>query len=74
MLRPRSETARLTPGEPESVTVAANYVAGRGWFCVIRVRRQFQGWDEASSGTYDLLSTPELVTLIDATLAAELRV
>lgn len=74
MLRNRDSDGRLLPGEPESVIVQATYVAGLGWQCDILVRRQFQDWMEASRGRYEQLSTPELVTLIDATLASELRV
>lgn len=73
MLRSSSDNVQMIPGEPEAVSVQASYCVGRGWTCAIHVRRQFQTWAEASHGSYEQLSTPELVTLIDAALAAELK-
>lgn len=74
MLRENGSAPRLVTGEPESVSVAAHYVAGLGWHLTILVRRQFQEWSEASKGVYEQLTTPEMVCVIDAALSAELRV
>jgi hypothetical protein len=74
VLYDRSEQPRLLPGEPESIVINAHYEAGLGWHLGIVIRRQFQEWADASSGTYELLSTPELVSVIEATLCLELRV
>jgi hypothetical protein len=68
------DPSRLLPGEPESISIGATYVAGSGWDCNIHIRRQFQTWAEAAHGHYEMLSTPELVTLLDAALSAELKV
>jgi hypothetical protein len=64
---------RMIPGEVESVNVLATYVAGRGWSLTMTFRRQFQDWAEAERGYYEQLSTPELVTCIDAVMASTLK-
>lgn len=74
MLRRLDHSSRLIPGEVESVYVSATFVAGQGWHLTIGARRQFQTWAQASRGTYEQLSTPELVTCIDAALSSELKV
>ena len=74
MLTDDSANPRLVCGEPESVSVAAHYVAGLGWHLTILVRRQFQEWSEASKGVYERLTTPEMVCVIDAALSTELKV
>ena len=72
MREPESPTPRLLKGAPESVQVAAQYVAGHGWCCSIGVRRQFQSWAEASRGEYEYLTTEELVDVLNAALGVEL--
>jgi len=69
----RDDDGRLLPGEVESLNVSAVYVAGQGWHVTIAARRQFQDWSQAARDTYEQLSTPELVTLIDAELCSELK-
>jgi hypothetical protein len=56
------------------VSVSATYVVGMGWDLTISIRRQFQTWAESSRGQYERLTTPEMVTVIDAALSSELRV
>jgi len=68
------DDARLIAGEVEAVSVSATYVVGLGWQLQIAARRQFQAWDQAARGSYDRLSTAELVCTIDAALCAELKV
>jgi hypothetical protein len=67
------ENGRLPIGEIEAVNVQAVYVVGLGWNLRIGARRQFQGWDEASRGEYQMLTTPELLSVIDSALAVELE-
>jgi hypothetical protein len=66
--------ARMLPGEVESLNVLATYVHGRGWCVTISARRQFQDWGEANRAFYEQMSTPELVTCIDAHISGELKV
>jgi len=74
VLRERGANGQLLPGEPEAVSVSATYVVGMGWDLTISIRRQFQTWAESSRGQYERLTTPEMVTVIDAALSSELRV
>ena len=74
MLQNADDEGRLIPGEVEAIQVAATYVAGMGWTVRIQARRQFQDWARASWGVYERLSTPEMVTVIDSALTAELKV
>jgi hypothetical protein len=69
-----NDASRLLPGEPEAVSILATYVVGQGWTLQIGVRRQFQSWGEASRGTYERLTTPEMVSTLDAAVSTELRV
>lgn len=69
---PREQPA-LPIGEPESIAITATYVAAVGWELSICVRRQFQLWSEASRGRYEYLTTPEMLTTLDAELATELK-
>jgi len=68
------DDGRLIAGEVEAVSVQATYVVGQGWSLQIGARRQFQGWDQAARGSYDRLTTAEMVCTIDAALCAELKV
>lgn len=74
MLRETENGSSRLPGEVESVSVLATYVAGLGWDLTINARRQFQTWSEAAHGRYERLTTAEMVTTIDAALCAELKV
>jgi hypothetical protein len=65
---------RLIAGEPEALVVSAHFVVGLGWSLKISVRRQFQLWGEAATGTYDMLSTPELYDVVCSALGHELDV
>jgi len=73
MLQRQNDDGRLIAGEPEAISIQSTFVAGVGWTCAIHIRRQFQSWDQAAHGHYEMLSTPELVTLIDAAVCAELK-
>jgi hypothetical protein len=74
VLHERSDRPQLPIGEVESIVINAHYEAGLGWVLGIVVRRQFQTWQDAASGRYELLSTPEMASVIEATLALELKV
>jgi len=74
VLQKRDDDGRLAVGEVEAISVQATYVAGLGWSLQINARRQFQNWAQASHGSYDRLTTPEMVCTIDAALCAELKV
>jgi len=74
VLHQRSANGQVLPGEPEAVSVQATYVVGLGWDLTISIRRQFQTWAESSRGQYERLTTPEMVTVVDAALSSELRV
>jgi hypothetical protein len=74
VLQIRDDDGRLIAGEPEAINVEAVFVAGVGWSLTIVVRRQFQMWAEAARGHYEFLSTPELVTVLDAEICTELKV
>lgn len=74
MLQQRDEDGRLVAGEVEAISVQATYVVGLGWSLQIHARRQFQAWDQASHGSYDRMTTAEMVCTIDAALCAELKV
>lgn len=63
----------LLPGAPEAVNVHAVYVVGSGWHLDISVRRQFQEWAQASRGRYELLSTSELLSVVESSLGWELE-
>ena len=73
MLPRREINGQVLPGEAEAISVLATYVAGSGWDLQINIRRQFQTWGEAAHGAYEFLTTPELLTVIDAALASELK-
>jgi hypothetical protein len=72
VLYSNDHAGRLIAGCPEAISISAYHEAGRGWVLKISVRRQFQLWNESSTGRYELLSTDELVDVIEAELAAEL--
>ena len=74
MLQKRDDDGRVVAGEVEAVAIQATYVVGLGWSLQINARRQFQGWDQAAHGSYDRMSTAEMVCTIDAALCAELKV
>jgi len=63
---------RLIVGAPEAVHVAATYVAGRGWHLQLGVRRQFEEWREAHRDVYELLSTEELLQVLEDELGGAL--
>lgn len=74
MLQKFDDDDRLIAGEVEAVSVQATYVVGLGWTLQIHARRQFQSWAQAAHGSYDRLTTAEMVCTIDAALSAELKV
>lgn len=73
MSQQAGKLVRLPLGEVESIYVATNFVAGRGWDLGLGVRRQFESWAEARRWSYELLSTPEMLTTLDADLASVLK-
>lgn len=61
---------RLWRGAPVALILRAQYVLGEGWKVVAHVRRDGEGWEEASEATYDHLTTDELEAVLGAGLLA----
>lgn len=56
----------------EAVAVTATYVWARGWTLRIGARRQGESWDTSWHEDYELLTTEELLQVLEAELSAQL--
>jgi hypothetical protein len=64
--------ARLFRLAVEAIAISAIYEPGRGWRLHVNARRQGEEWSESRLCAYECLTTPELVDVLSADLAAAL--